>query len=158
MGKGPIGLYQAWRVEQSSWYHLGAGEMSDSSNSPWSWLISLFIKNVLWRLLRALLSISLYHTVSWSSFLFFLSFFSSLRLLQPSASISLALLLSWAGFSSGSGHPPPPLFAPLANERSKTLQWLMSSRLWDPSVKPPHPPLPLPLLALFHLLISHNTT
>ncbi len=51
-------------------------------------------------------------------FYFSVSFVQSLSLLCP-------------------GHPPPPPSAPLANERSKTLQWLMSTKRQDPSVISP---------------------
>lgn len=106
-------------------------EMPDSSNSPWSWLISLFIKNVLWCLLWTPAYLS---ATSQSLGHLFAS--------SPAFSLTLARLPSFLGSVCSSGHPPPPLCAPLANERSKTLQWLMSSRLWDLSVNPPPVPLP----------------
>lgn len=79
----------------------------DSINKPCRRLISLFVKNVLWHLLDYC-----------HSFFVFLSL--SFRLSLPCP-----------------GHPPPPPSAPLANERSKTLQWLMSTKRQDPSVISP---------------------
>lgn len=129
-------------------------EMPDSSNGWRSWLISLFLKNA-----------SRLDSTRQNLAVIFLILLQPFLPPHPPTVYPFALLssASFLGSVSSRGHPPPPLLAPLANERSKTLQWLMSSRLWDlsvnpPPVPPPTPALPSPFLALFHLLISHNTT
>lgn len=110
-------------------------EMPDSSNGWRSWLISLFLKNA-----------SRLDSTRQNLAVIFLILLQPFLPPHPPTVYPFALLssASFLGSVSSRGHPPPPLLAPLANERSKTLQWLMSSRLWDLSVNPPPVPPPLP--------------